>query len=290
MRKEKENVKEFYETFGWDKNAAGVYKDTEVFADLRPPSKWYLHKVITRTGKLLTTRGDYFMDVGSGPIPHPELLEYSSDFKWRVCVDFSRVALTEARYRLGQKALCVQADLANLPFRDGSFQAVFASHVLYHLPRDEQKSAVFELHRATAPGGVCLIVYSSGSSPETRLKEILTKVPGFRPLWRTIVKPVWRKKVKLNLSNHEHETKKGVERPFIHGYSYPYSWFQESFPQSWDMEMRVWACVGKDFTETYVPGNFLGFVLMKALFWLEMAFPHALLRLCHYPLIIIRRK
>ena len=40
------------------------------------------------------------------------------------------------------------------PFRDGSIDAVLASHVLEHLTVGEARSCVAEIHRVLAPGGV----------------------------------------------------------------------------------------------------------------------------------------
>ena len=285
MRKEKEIVKKFYESFGWDRNEAGVYKDTACFVDQRPPIKGYNHKVLTRARNFLRTHGEYFLDVGSGPIPNAKLLQYSSDFKWCVCVDLSRVALTEARSNLGQKGLYVQADLTNLPFKDGAFEAVLASHVLYHIPQDEQESAVLEFYRTMATGGLCVIIYMSKTSPSVLLRNarrIIAKVPGLRLLWTKTVKPI--------LSKREYNNNEEEARPFLYSHTYHYRWFRKTFPQSWDMDIRVWSCVDLDFTKTFVPNNFLGFVLMKFIFWLEIVFPHALLRISRYPMIIIRKK
>lgn len=49
----------------------------------------------------------------------------------------------------------VQADATRLPFRDGSFGAALAVHVLHLIP--EWKRAVRELVRAVEPGGVLLV-------------------------------------------------------------------------------------------------------------------------------------
>ena len=36
MRQEKQVVRDFYDTYGWEKEADGKYRDTSAFVDLRP--------------------------------------------------------------------------------------------------------------------------------------------------------------------------------------------------------------------------------------------------------------
>jgi SAM-dependent methyltransferase len=52
-------------------------------------------------------------------------------------------------------AAMVQADLAALPFADGSFDLVVCSHVLEHVPDDA--AAMAEIFRVLATGGIALI-------------------------------------------------------------------------------------------------------------------------------------
>jgi SAM-dependent methyltransferase len=49
----------------------------------------------------------------------------------------------------------VQADIAQLPFRDGEFDVVLINHVLEHIPDD--RGALRELHRVLRPGGRALM-------------------------------------------------------------------------------------------------------------------------------------
>jgi SAM-dependent methyltransferase len=53
------------------------------------------------------------------------------------------------------------ADVAELPVRDGAFDAVLAAHVLYHV--SERRAAVSELRRVLAPAGVCIAVTNGGA-------------------------------------------------------------------------------------------------------------------------------
>lgn len=69
----------------------------------------------------------------------------------------------------------------SLPFPDNRFQAIYASHLLEHLYRDQAASLVRECHRILAPGGVLRLVvpdleslareYLKSGSVEAREKE-----------------------------------------------------------------------------------------------------------------------
>jgi ubiquinone/menaquinone biosynthesis C-methylase UbiE len=76
---------------------------------------------------------------------------------WRVTLsDFSHGMIAEARTRLAavqHKFVFMQIDAQMLPFEDGSFDAVFANHMLYHV-RDIPR-ALGEIRRVLAPGGRC---------------------------------------------------------------------------------------------------------------------------------------
>jgi SAM-dependent methyltransferase len=57
------------------------------------------------------------------------------------------------------------ADVAALPVRDGTFDVVLAVHMLYHVP--DRATAIRELRRVLAPGGLCVAV--TNGARHTRL-------------------------------------------------------------------------------------------------------------------------
>jgi SAM-dependent methyltransferase len=269
MRKEKQIVKVFYDSFGWCTDAAGRYKDAVAFVDTRPVADWYRAKVHRRLLPLFG-RGRYFLDAGSGPIARPEYLAYSAGYARRVCVDMSETALRDARAKMGGRGFCVVADVTQLPFRDGVFDAALSAHVLYHVPADEQAKALAELHRTLAKSGVCVIVYGQFAGLSARLGRLrrfagrlLRRLRRGRPVSRT----------------------NEVAAPPIYAYAHDRNWFRETLPKSWDTDVRCWSVVDQEFSRS-VPDNFLGRAVLALIFFLESACPHALAWVGYQTLII----
>ena len=78
----------------------------------------------------------------------------------------------------------VNADVAALPVRDGAVNVVLAAHMLDLVP--DRHSALRELRRVLAPGGVCVAV-TNGSQTLRSLRELVEKaVHGGDPGWRMI--------------------------------------------------------------------------------------------------------
>jgi ubiquinone/menaquinone biosynthesis C-methylase UbiE len=76
---------------------------------------------------------------------------------WRVILtDMSGGMLRETRGHLAQRGLAfdyMQADAQSIPFRDESFDAVIANHMLYHVP--DIPRALDEVRRVLKPSGFC---------------------------------------------------------------------------------------------------------------------------------------
>ncbi len=83
------------------------------------------------------------------PVPVPP--------RWRVILtDMSDGMIRETRAslaRLGHSFTYSQADAQALPFRDASFDAVIANHMLYHVP--DIPRALGEVRRVLKPSGFC---------------------------------------------------------------------------------------------------------------------------------------
>ncbi len=91
-----------------------------------------------RVKRHLAPTGDFLLDAGSGPVQYDVYLTYSQDYRYRVCMDLSVVALQEARKRLGEKGIYVNADISNLPFKDDTFDGIVSLHTIHHVPIEEK--------------------------------------------------------------------------------------------------------------------------------------------------------
>lgn len=288
MRPEKEAVRTFYETFGWIRVQEGLYKDSLLFGDLRHVVVDHFHDLYRRAKRALPSQGCYLLDVGSGPVAYPWTVQYSEGYRHRVCVDISRAALHEARRMLGAGSFYVVGDLVSLPFREGSFDGIVAAHVLYHVPKDEQETAVRELHRTLAQGGRCVILYARPSSPVSRFtrrfhpRRLASKIPGVRPLWRAF-------------SGAGREPGGAPPRaqidpvPYLYFHAHDYPWFKTTFPADWKLSVRPWSMVDVAFTKAFLPDNHVGAFLLRVIFGFEDKFPRLALRLGCYPMVVIQK-
>jgi SAM-dependent methyltransferase len=284
VRREKEIVKTFYDTFGWRKRPDGRYEDTAAFVDTRPVLDEYLRHVHLRLKALIPPTGQYFLDAGSGPIAHASSIEYSSGYRRRVCIDLSLVALSEAREKLKEHGLYVIADLTQLPFRDQTFDASMCAHVLYHVPADEQRFVLLELYRTLKPGHLCVVVYNSPTSVFKRLPLLVRRVR--RGVSRRLGRPARRA---VSVTN-SHDVRASSPRPTLYFHAHPYRWFRENLPEQWDTRLRCWRAVGREFTNEFVGDGLFGRLLMRLIYRVETLFPHSLARLGEYPVFLITRK
>ena len=156
---DKQLVQNFYDEKGWFADKAGNYEDAVIYEDLRDVSKDYLKRCHDRVNRFLNPSGKYMLDAASGALQFPDYLQYSFNYKYRVCVDFSFQALTEAKRKLGDKGLCVLCDMTNMPFKDEIIDGFVSLNTVYHIPKDEQVTAINELYRVLAPKGKGVVVY-----------------------------------------------------------------------------------------------------------------------------------
>jgi ubiquinone/menaquinone biosynthesis C-methylase UbiE len=270
LRPEKLAVQQFYDDVGWQEGQDG-FADTDLFADGRSVSAEYHQRTLERVNGHLPECGTYLLDAASGAVPHDGYLAFSDAFDTRVCVDFSLEALMAARAKLGDKAMCVLADVTELPFLDDSLDAAVSLHTIYHLPADDQARAFCELHRVIRAGGPAVIVYSWG---RLRAHQILRIPFTIAHLWRRIV---------------EHEAAAGIAvRELLHYAPQTYKWFtQHEWPFEYTIEPM--SALGTTLLKGYFPDNRFGAWMLRGLYALENRFPKAFARWGQYPLIVITK-
>lgn len=279
----KKSNREFYDSVGWEMKEDD-FKDAELFEDLRPISQDYIQKCRSRLNNYLLDSGEFIVDVASGPVQYDEYVEYSQNYEKRICVDFSISALKQAQKKLGDKSYYVLGDVTNMPFQDNSIDTVLSIHTIYHVPKDEQLTALNEIYRIQKPGNNALIIYSWGMHS---LLIILFFFPFW--IWRMVKAVVYDTYtfIRTLFSRREGEYfRKNVSRGlYYHAHSYRY--FKKYL--SFKYRVVVWRTVAKPFQHVYIHKFLLGRQILSLLYKLEDKFPKTFGRIGSYPLIIIEK-
>ncbi|MDB5289788.1 MAG: hypothetical protein JWL69_1029 [Phycisphaerales bacterium] len=287
-RAEKRAVQSFYDQIGWKRDEKGDFEDAVIWEDLRPVSANYIRKCHLRVNRYLHPKGDYLLDVASGPVQYPEYLTYSQGYKRRICMDISVQALREARRKVGGWGVYILGDITNLPIRTDALDAVISLHTIYHVPQDEQGKAFEELYRVLRPGRTGLIVYTFsdplllrwGNKPARWWKMARHTAPARaikKLLGRTPAPPADTAK-KSDSAN----------APFYF-HAHPLSWF-ESRRWSFPIDIVVWRSVNVWFLSTYAHPKRLGRLLLAAIYGFEQLFPRFAGRHGPYPMFLLRKQ
>jgi SAM-dependent methyltransferase len=288
-------VREFYNQVGWQEISEGVYQNA-TYEDLRPVSREYIHKCHLRVNRHLQPDGKYLLDAGSGPIQYPEYLTYSQGYRYRVCVDISEVALQEARKRMGdQSGLFVVADIANLPFKPGSFEGAVSLHTIHHLPVEEHARAYGELHRVLAGGCTAAVVNGWGSAPLKSLALGMVRfIARLRGKWRKPAKPqpedpqAGEPEALFDPNDELSNAARASRGTFVRKHNA--AWLMREIGSQMPVKIYVWRTFGVKFLRTFVHPRLAGRGLLRLLYWLEERLPGFLGRNGQYPLIVIYKE
>lgn len=279
-------VREFYESIGWQRIGEGVYQNAR-YEDLRPVSREYIHCCHLRVARHLLREGTYLLDAGSGPIQYPEYLDYSKGYQYRVCLDIAHLALVEARERVGGHGLFVMGDIANLPFRPSVFEGLVSLHTVQHVPLLEQQQAFMELYRVLRPRGRAVVVNSWGEhSSWMRLAR------PFIALAFTMIRFYrrfrWWKVDSDSFVAEAPDT--GTERllqpsgSYIHRFNY--TWLRKHLSALSGLEVRVWRSVSTSFLRALIHRRLGGKSWLRMIYWLEERAPCFFGRVGQYPMIL----
>ncbi len=280
-----QQVRSFYDAVGWKQIGPGVYQNAR-YEDLRPVSREYIHRCHLRFGSYLPPSGRLFLDAGSGPIQYPEYLAYSEGYRHRVCLDISRLALAEARQRIGDQGLYVMGDLARLPFRKDAFDGAASLHTLHHLPASEQERALGDLVRCLAPGGRVGVVYSWGTHAGI--------VRWTRPLvWlaesaRTIGRRLRRRTPRPETIKKD-EVESLLHTPGSFTYKHDFGWARQTLRPLGTWRIVAWRSVSTAMLRALVHPSLFGRAGLRLLFALENLAPDAFGRHGAYSTLLVAK-
>ncbi len=273
------SVQAFYEEVGWKRTEADVFEDTARFVGTRSVVRDYLAECRRRIGRRLPPGGRYLLDVASGPVQFPEYVAYQEGFDLRLCVDFSALALREARANVGEKGVLVQGDITRLPFADGTIDAAISLHTIYHVPRDEQPTAFRELHRVLRPGGVAVVAYSWGHTAfgELSTGRKLVHLPA------RIAGGTWRR---LRARRAPASGTGADGTPALYFHAFDHHWFVHQ-PWPFRYEIVTHRLFTSELLERVIREGPAGRFLLEAIRRFEDRFPRFCGRVGRYPLILI---
>ncbi len=280
----KKEIGQFYDQIGWQLEADGVYQNAR-YEDLRPVSSEYIHRCHMRAKRHLAPTGDFLLDAGSGPVQYDEYLTYSQDYHYRVCMDLSVVALQEARKRLGEKGIYVNADIANLPFKDDTFDGIVSLHTIHHVPIEEKVGVYKGLHRALKPGRSMVTVDGWADVPLGKAMNFLMRIANRLRRWTGKEAPKMPPDVQTNGQNGE--AVKSPAGTFVLKTSA--KWFHSVMKDQLPYEIRVWRSVSVKFLRSAIQPEWGGRFWLKMLYRLEEWFPRYFGEKGQYPLIIIKK-
>ena len=275
----KQQVREFYDQIGWSQEEDGNYQNAR-YEDLRPVSREYIHKTRLRVNRHLLPSGRFLLDAGSGPVQYDEYKTYSAGYDYRVCADISITALQEAKKRLGEHALCVVADVANLPFKQDAFDGIVSMHTIHHLPMEEHRAAYGELYRVLGKGKKAVVVNGWGD-----------------PLLMQMAKPFIRmaKFIRFKRSGKEFsliKKKKAAQETDVGTYIKKTSaaWLRDELRDLTIIDIYVWRSVNTHFLRTFIHAATGGKFFLKILFWKEDVFTHFFGKHGQYPMVVFKKK
>lgn len=262
----KNTIATFYNEFGWTAQK-GIYQDALDSEDLRPICAKYITDCHEKINQHLPQKGQYLLDIASGPVQYDAYLKYSQNFNYRICADISITALKEAQKKLKNKGLYLLCDITRLPIKNNQVDGIVSLHTIYHVPKEEQLKAFEELHRALKPGGQCVVIYSWGGH-SILMKVLLLPIKAFNYLKRKL---------------------KTSKAPSLYFHAYNYRWYVQELKKRFNVELYAWRSVNVPFLKFFIHDFLGGSAILSLLLKLENKFPQLMGRIGAYPMFVITK-
>jgi SAM-dependent methyltransferase len=270
-----EETKRFYDEQGWTANDDGQLVDVDLFGTKEDgPIRIELYETYQRRVREAIGSAGAELDLlecGCGGSPELDLLDLCSHYTG---VDFSETGLAEAALKLkatGVAHRLQQADVCDLPFADGHFDAVYSARMIFHIPDPAaQARAVDEMLRVLKPGGVLVLVTANPFPllfPERSLKRLVAIAPVLGPLANRLRPP-----------------------PPLPYEPMPLGWFRRRIGNRGSVDMISAGFQSQRFHQRVSEHRGLGRFLWRAILFMERRFPRGSVRLGNYAQITVVKR
>lgn len=272
-------VTDFYEDYGWvsDGDNNGEDKSFRQFRDFY--TNYY--NEVTRARELGQFEGinGKLLIAGGGDLPDSHQ-KIANTFSSVCCVDLSRRSLDICKKKLGDKGEYVHSSILDMPVSDNYTNAVFCSHVVYHIDANQQAAAIEQLIRVTKPGGKIVISYHNPNAPQNLLDSVVLAI-----------KWPFRKVKKIISKRSESKGSNGVTAPAptLYFKSLPLR-FWKQFEASCEVDILPWQVFSASQEAKYIRSDAAAerFYTWAASF--EEKNPRLAVRLWSYPLVVLTKK
>ena len=275
MAFDKERVFKYYNEINYGtKNSLKIYEDSPKWVDFRGVSSEYIQNSFTKAKQHLNQSGKYLLDIASGPIGLKEYVDLSEDFEFRICADISVNALIQAKYNFShKKGIYICADICNIPLKNDVCDSILCQHTLYHIPKNEQKTAVNEMYRVTKPECNIAIVYSL-----------------FYHSWfmNLMLMPIQLYRIARHFAGKTY-VKLFNSKPRLYFYPHSLGWFKRNFSFSNKIEFYCWRSANKYFLNLFIHEKLGGRKILKWIQKSEDKHPKFWGIIGEYPVIVIKK-
>ncbi len=275
---DKKRVFDYYNEVNYKiKDSLKIYEDSPKWVDFREVSSKYIRNSFIKASRFYPSKGKYFLDIASGPIGLPEYMALSDGYDYRICVDISINALIQAKInieRAGKKGIYICGDITNIPIQDKSCDTVLSQHTLYHIPKNDQFTAVNEMYRVAKYESKIVIIYSWFY--HCWFMNIFLNVIQIYRILRHFAGKLYVRLVK--------------SKPRLYFYPHSPRWFKKSFTFSKDIEFYCWRSTNKYFLDLYIHKWLFGDKILNKLIKIEDKYSKFMSRFGEYPAIVITKK
>lgn len=276
MHFDKSRVFEYYNNINYHTlNNLNVQNDSSKWVDYREVSKEYIVNSLSNTKKHIPISGKYFLDIASGTVGFKEYVELSDNYNTRICIDISLQALLLAKENLSNKdCIFICGDITNIPIKENVCDVVVSHHTLYHVPANEQKTAVEEMYRVAKQNSKVLIVYC-----------------WFYHSWfmNLTLLPVQLYRIARHFAGKLYVRLIDSKTPRLYFYPHSRKWFKTEFTFSKQIKIYSWRSANKYFLDIYIHKGLWGKSILKNLQKSEDRYPEFWGGLGEYSTIVIEK-